>query len=227
MSYLFRLARTLRNVGFDVYIVLDGEERHVSKRASISRRAKFYEKKASMKLLKAKLMDITSRINSLNDTIDAANNSGLHQYLIDEKQKLSTNLQSIEEDIVKASIDVGDKLYNALLRKIDESNITNIYIIQAQFQADTILALRCITDKNEFVFSNDTDQAVLCGSKCFSIKKYTLVQKCNEYTINGIEIFSSSLLSIQLMCLVANSDRNSGKIPIPSEFPTFFIGTPF
>ena len=45
VSYLFRLARTLRNAGFDVYIVLDGEERHVSKRASISRRAKLYGKK--------------------------------------------------------------------------------------------------------------------------------------------------------------------------------------
>ena len=141
--------------------------------------------------------------------------------LMHEKQKLSTNLQSIEEEIVKASIDVGDKLYNALLRKIDESNITNIYIIQAQFQADTILALRCITDKNEFVFSNDTDQAVLCGSKCLSIKKYTLLQKCNEYTINGIEIFSSSLLSIQLMCTTLEIDINNKYYITPAKFPIF------
>ena len=107
VSYLFRLSRTLRNVGFDVYIVLDGEERHISKRASISRQARLFEKKNNIKLLKTNLMDITSRIHSSTD-------NGLLNYLIYEKQKISDKIQSIEESISKSSVDVGNKLYNEL-----------------------------------------------------------------------------------------------------------------
>ena len=107
VSYLFRLARTLKNVGFDVFIVLDGEDRHESKRASISRRANLYEKKNNMKNVKTKLIDIISRIQSSND-------DGLTPYLINEKQKLSEKLQSMEESITKDSCDVGDKIYNSL-----------------------------------------------------------------------------------------------------------------
>ena len=43
VGYLFRLARTLQNVGFVVYIICDGEVRHPSKRSTILRKSKLYK----------------------------------------------------------------------------------------------------------------------------------------------------------------------------------------
>jgi hypothetical protein len=69
--------------------------------------------------------------------------------------------------------------------------------VQAEFQADSILA-GCIEDHSaDLFFSSDSDLAVLLGEKCISIKTFSFNDRYKVKTIKDFELFSPDLSTIQ------------------------------
>jgi hypothetical protein len=59
----------------------------------------------------------------------------------------------------------------------------DLVVIQAEFQADSVIAYRTMQKLNDIVFMQDSDLAALCGKECVSIGKHT-VQESNGRNMN-------------------------------------------
>ena len=69
VQYLLRLSRTLRDIGFEVFIVCDGQNRHHSKRSALFRKSKIHKQRFDLKLLKTKLLDVSKDEHEGNELL--------------------------------------------------------------------------------------------------------------------------------------------------------------
>jgi hypothetical protein len=84
----------------------------------------------------------------------------------------------LEKKVDNADLDVGDSLFHCLIeesQKKREANPTNeIIVMQAEFQADSVIAYRTMQTLNDMAIMEDSDLAALCGEQCVSISKFEI-----------------------------------------------------
>ena len=151
------------DTGFIVTAVLDGDVRPQSKRDAFKRRFE-----ASI-----------NRINAFYCRQSAMKIACLHQKTKEEKEmldkynKMAKKLDSTRR--LEVPFNLKYLLSNAL-HEISAYNIDNVsggfvnhQIIQAQFEADYIIAYRFRYNLSDCIYSTNADMTALCGPKCISI----------------------------------------------------------
>jgi hypothetical protein len=126
--------------------------------------------------------------------------------LVQNEAKLATEIKSVENEGKKSNFDTGDSFYHAIcesinfeLEKYDNSNRGNnnsarrgtATVLQAEFQADAVLAHRGVARLSDMIISTDTDLAVLIGPNSCLVKNYSYCQK-NE-PMHTVQLAFSSI----------------------------------
>jgi hypothetical protein len=92
-------------------------------------------------------------------------------------QNNSTKTTALQNKVKRSNIDVGVDLFcqiNDAIKKFDYS-FTQITVVQAEFQADSLLAGSLNNKDADLVLSADSDLAALVGPKCFGIKSFRFI----------------------------------------------------
>ena len=153
-ALVFEFMRALASVGFTVFPICDGDERHHSKRASTDRLAKKEKSRIDSILLRCKMLSIAQNLQ--NETIEAS-----------AKETLAKELKIIEKKVISLekrtasgipSSFVDDLKELILVNNGQESNEHGGFIapvMVASFQADTLIARRAIKRKNHLIDSEN------------------------------------------------------------------------
>jgi hypothetical protein len=72
----------------------------------------------------------------------------------------------------------------------------SLYVIQAVFQADSVIATHCVAGISDLVFANDSDLAALAGGSCLSIKSYKYLESSKACLLQDMKVFSGQFLTI-------------------------------
>jgi hypothetical protein len=170
IGYLVRLCHVLANAGFCITIVCDGAERHHSKRATTKRLAESYSSKIRLNRSNTFLMSLLDKKNGI-DSLEEGTQIEMAISLVASK------VATLQAAVKKAKIDVGTACFFKIQEEISKiENIGDrITVVQAEYQADSILAGAIENRTADMVLSADSDMAVLLGEKCFSIKKFVLM----------------------------------------------------
>jgi hypothetical protein len=89
-NYLISICSILKQHGFDVMVVFDGDVRHHSKRSTIQRRSKNDQKRLELIMLKSYLMNITQQRRSL-DSLEERN------ILLEEETEIKKILERLKD----------------------------------------------------------------------------------------------------------------------------------
>jgi hypothetical protein len=180
-------------VGISVVLICDGHTRHDSKRATTERQANNYRSQVDLYQKRTRLMTIGSEKISLED------GSEPRKALLAEEAQLSKSVKTLERRQQQALVDVGDNFYQRLQQYVEELDKATyevhgatLNVIQAEFQADSVLAYRCNTGLSDMCLCSDSDIASLCGSNCFSIKKYSYKSNAKTNKVSEMFIFCPS-----------------------------------
>ena len=156
--------------GFIVTVVLDGETRPDCKRASWDRRKDTSLSKINRMYCRFKVLELSSRLEK------EAMNENQRNEIKRELHAFNEAAKSLEKQCGRVSISKNfcDLLLICLrLNKGMKMNENGGYIsskiIRAKFQADYVIALRSLEKKNDFIYSSDSDFAVLLGDECVLI----------------------------------------------------------
>lgn len=68
-----------------------------------------------------------------------------------------------------------------------------VAVLQAEFQADSVLAYRRANYISDVVFSSDTDLLAHAGPMCFGIKFFTYTARGKKAGIDNIEVFTADM----------------------------------
>ena len=183
-------------VGFAVILVCDGVNRHHSKRATIGRLAKSYNNSINGYIARSKLMQL-SKQRQQTDLISEQN------AITEEEKTLTKQIQSLESQDQASKIDVGEEFYQNLCKFVDgipQKELGNqngkLMVIQAEYQADSVIAYRLINKISDISFCIDSDIAALTGIDCCSIKSY----KYSNKQVSDIELFFADKSSLDYIC---------------------------
>jgi hypothetical protein len=209
MGYIVRLSKILLRLGVDVAIICDGPLRHHSKRAKTHRDAIHKQNQIDYKALS--LLQLMTNMKSLEETTEYNEKN----IIIAKKVAITNKLEKLRKKLNANFFDVGDSFYMNLCNEAHIINNTNditntIIIIQNKFQADSLLAYRCINNQTDITFANDTDQAALCGAKCLSVKDFSITK--NNERLNNISIFSGCINTIHNIANYINLPNNNDSI---------------
>jgi hypothetical protein len=201
MDFLLEFTR----IGISVVLVCDGDTRHHSKKASIERRAKLYSNTIEGYITRNKLMSVTKEKLNANDAQEIAR-------LTEQEKNLSTKIKNLEKYDKGTKMDVGQDFYLALCAYIDGIPLTDygnqngrIYVIKAEFQADSVISYRLVNKISDMALCNDSDLAMYAGKYCISIKSFTIVNK----QIRQFAIFSGSTKIINSIKKLLHFDKTT------------------
>ena len=129
-----------------LFLVCDSNIRHHSKRATCNWQVEKYKKKIE-----------------LNNTDSKKEKKNLKK----EEEKISKRTTRLENELENVNVDIGNNLFTALLEEVENWKKihpkSNIVVLQAEFQADSVIAYRTMQQLNDMVFMYDSDLAALCG----------------------------------------------------------------
>lgn len=216
MGYLVRLSKILLRLGCDVVVICDGPLRHHSKRAKTQRDAQSKQNIIDYKALSIQLMTTVNSIEHTNDYNEKKS-------LLEKKVVINNKLEKLRKKLYSNIFDVGDSFYDSLCIEANEINtsieVTNkITIIQNKFQADSLLAFRCMNNLSDICFASDTDQAALCGEKCVSVREFSITK--NNQSLNKISLFSSCINTIYKIANYIRLPHNHANV-VKAAFPVF------
>jgi hypothetical protein len=123
-----------------------------------------------------------------------------------EEKRLSTQSSSLEKTINNSSLDVGNKLFEMILQQVEiwkkRYPTTDVLVLQAEFQADSVIAYQTMQQLNDMVFMYDSDLAALCGKECVSIGKYEFIEDNSRNSeIKGMEICFADISTLNEICV--------------------------
>ena len=212
--YLFQLIILLLNSGFAVTVICDGEKRHHTKRATTKRFTENYQMMLDHQRYKCMLIQCCSSSHTNNITSE-------------EKEKLEKKIKSLERKLNEPMIDVGNELFNRIISEVqkltgefNDIDFNQLEILQAEFQADSVIAYRSIRTLNDVVFSSDTDQSVLVAGDCCCVNVYKLIHNNNKKSLENVSLFSPSRETILSIVRVINISMDSPKIKL-AKYPIF------
>jgi hypothetical protein len=199
-QHLADLCRTLASLGFAVTVVLDGKQRHHSKRASVQRKAKATKACIKARTLHSQILLLSSKIE---DTENATISPDERIRLLEERKSLAAQLTSAERyslpfnssDFEKKTIDLllGDK----------EFGKGSIRVIRAAYQADSVIAQGLLNQNYAIVFGNDSDFSFLSLGCCIQVTKFTLKKQSRSGDGSLFQLCNVTLSSIN-RDLIAN-----------------------
>jgi hypothetical protein len=112
-------------------------------------------------------------------------------------------------------------LYQKIKNEITKlTECHEICVIQAKYQADTLMALRMINFDTDIILANDSDQASILGTECICIKSFVLKEIRKKVTINNFEIFTACKVTMQTICEYINLPYPNKLINEP-KYPLF------
>ena len=166
------LKKIAHSGGFIVTVIMDGDSRPDCKRASWEQRKEVSLEKTNRLYCRLKVLEMSSRLEKEKLTED-------------ERKKMETELKaynqaakSFENKSGKANI--PPHFSKLLLRRLISNGATKMNerdgfvspkIIKAKFQADYVISLQSLENKNDFIYSTDTDFCALLGNDCILIAK--------------------------------------------------------
>jgi hypothetical protein len=213
VSYLIRLCTYLVSSGFRIVIVCDGCVRHHSKRSTTSRVSESYKTRILLHRNNSFLMSLVTKRNESDS--------------IEERDKLDTAIKlvgnkitGLQNKLKRTGIDVGAQMFSDITDEVNKLpyNISQIAVIQSEFQADSTLAASIVNGHSELVLTADTDLAVLVGERCLGIKNFKFLGRNKNKTIKDIEIFCPDACYL-------NDVLNNMNFPdttfVPSKKPIF------
>ena len=156
--------------GFIVTIVMDGDARPDCKRASWDRRKDTSLSKINRMYCRFKVLELSSRLEK------EAMNENQRNEIKRELHAFNEAAKSLEKQCGRVSISKNfcDLLLICLrlnkgMKMNENGGYVSSKIIRAKFQADYVIALRSLEKKNDFIYSSDSDFAVLLGDECVLI----------------------------------------------------------
>lgn len=186
MLWMINIAIDLAKTGFIVVFVCDGSIRHHSKRATIDRKSKLQKFIIDGYLNRTELMRLADKRQECT-SIEEIN------IMVNRETILSKKIKNQEKNQQSSSIDVGDDFFNDISNAINDIDIKKnairndcIFVIKAKFQADSVLAYRCINRISNVIFSSDSDLAALCGNCCVGIKTFKFNMKKNGERLSNM-----------------------------------------
>ena len=220
LNWMISLGIELSKAGFIVMFICDGHFRHHSKIASIDRKTKYQKSMVNGLVLRTELMKIAEKRKESNNAEDISN------YCIEENE-LSKKIKTIDKQQQSSSINVGNEFFFDIKKAIEElpknsfgNRNGTIEVVQALYQADSVMAYRSINNMSTIIFSSDSDLAALTGN-CIGIKSFKFDDKIkvkNERLCNFVIYTPSSdvLQNIKIsICLESSSTRiKQSKYPI-------------
>jgi hypothetical protein len=212
VSYLVRLSSFLVESGFRIVIVCDGSSRHHSKRSTIKRVAESYNARICLHRNNTFLMNLLNKQN-VSDSIEERDR--LNEAITTNSAKVST----LQNKVKRSGIDVGADLFCQLSDSITKLklNVNQLSVVQAEFQADSVLAGSLFNHDADLVLTADSDMAALVGGNCYGIKSFKFIDRSRTRSLKDIEIFSSDLSSINSIvngCSIPNTNIVLAKKPI-------------
>ena len=96
-----------------------------------------------------------------------------------------------------------------------------IIVMQAEFQADSVIAYRTMENLNDITIMEDSDLAALCGKQCVSISKFEVsnLNKRNSQ-LTGMELFFADKSTRDAICNMIGLDVTSARTN-NSQYPLF------
>lgn len=163
MAQLVDMSCLLACIGFSVFIICDGAEQHHTKRASVERQSTSFVNKVKSYLLKVQLMSITERKCSATEAAEKV-------ALATEENKVCNDIKKYDKKLEHASVDVGQDFFRSMETNIPEANLGKkkgkVSVLQAEYQADLLLAYRRVNYISDVEFSCDSDLLAHAGAMC-------------------------------------------------------------
>ena len=139
--------------GCAVTIVCDGEFRHHTKRSTTKRTADHHRNSLEFHYLKCKLSSVSKSLRNGNISMEEKNN------LQNERDILVKQTRKLEKQFANTKINVGDELFLKINEEINKLTLlyplidinTNLKVIQAEFQADSVIAYQSVQMISSFV----------------------------------------------------------------------------
>jgi hypothetical protein len=189
-GYLVRLCTVLAETGFQVTVVCDGPIQHHSKRSTTKRVAETYSSRIKLNRNNTFLMSLLDQKNKTDSREEATR--------IEESMRvISAKISTLQSIVKKGKIEVGNVSFNKITELINNLNNKNINVIQAKFQADSVLAASLLNHKSDIGFSADSDLAALLGERCISVQKFTFNDRHKKKTLKDLKLFGADLITIQ------------------------------
>ena len=202
--------------GFEVVVVCDGKTRHHSKRSTIGRSFTNHSNKIELFWMRCIYKALVDKANVVKTVLEKNN-------IKKEIEILKEKINKLDNKVNKRIIDVGLNFYDALHSAISELIVSDlgakdgsIRMLISEFQADAVIAYRTNQFLNNITICSDSDQSVLCGVNCLSIKKFTFVNSKKNRKISNFEIFSSDYSNIYNAANTINLPLSSDKIITPN-----------
>lgn len=220
MNWMLNLASDLPKVGFIVVFICDGETRHHSKRATIQKKAKYQKQVIEGYLKRIELM-LLAKKREQSTSVEEINLNTKQETL------LSNKIKSMEKIQQSSNVNVGLEFYENIKSMIEEFQLDqkvitneNIFVLQAKFRADSVLAYRCIYGYCDIVFSSDSDLAALAGSRCLGIKSFKYNDKLKNNKLSDVSLYTPSTETLKFVSEAIHLSSNSTRKKI-SEYGIF------
>jgi hypothetical protein len=127
---------------------------------------------------------------------------------------------TLQSNVKRSKFDIGIACYKKIKEDIVKLGDTcgNLLVVQAEFQADLVLAWSILNNKADILLSLDSDLAALLGHRCISIKKFSFNNWHYVKTLKDTDIFSANDSVIQ--DIVQHVHLPVGSI-VPANRPLF------
>ena len=154
--------------GFIITVIVDGDKRPDCKRDSWNRIKKREIDDISRVHCRMKAMKLHSKI--INNTATEEERKDYESY--------NKQAKTLETCFSKSKFKIPSNFHEILSEKLISLGACNPNenggyvcenILKAMFQADSVIARRCIQGSNDFIYSKDSDFPVLIGSRCILI----------------------------------------------------------
>ena len=156
--------------GFIVTIVMDGDARPDCKRASWERRKEASLAKINRMYCRFKVIELSSRLE----------NEAMNQ---EKRKETETELRLFNQAAASfekkcGQVGISNNFCDLLMRRLrlngslkinENGGFVSSQILKARFQADYVIAVRSVENKNDFIYSSDSDFAALLGNDCVLI----------------------------------------------------------
>ena len=197
------------------------KDRCHTKRATTKRTADLHRQSLNYHSSKCKLSCMMEQMKALplsSDNIEPMQK---------EMEIIKKNIKSLEKKFSSAKINVGNDLFEQIVHEVQkltslyEHSIdisTRLFVLQAEFQADSVIAFRSIRRLNDLVVCNDSDQAVHVGDDCCCLNDYKYTEKRNKRLLENISLFCLCRETILEIAEKINITINSPQLKIP-QYP--------
>jgi hypothetical protein len=111
-------------------------------------------------------------------------------------------ITSLETKVRKSRIDVGNVCFEKIKQEIKKLNMDQnmLSAVQAEFQADSVLAWAVLNNEADIILSADSDLAALLGGRCVSIKNFKFNDRAKVKSLQCMEIFSAEYSTVHDIC---------------------------